>query len=332
MKAVASIVALIAITAGPAVAQQYWYFPDSSVGIGQGSNSWPFNFDSSTGRFQQALNPENSTGRPAGPVKIVEVAFVPSPLQFVCSRDFQLRLGAARVSRLPSLSARYSDNCPCPTNLVDSRSGFSYNPTRLRDTWVDIGTDRDGAWDGTSALCIEVRFRGNDTNRGVSCSAAPIPRAWSNVTTTDNYDSAVAAFTAPTNGLRTRLRYVTDHVCIVPPTTRVGRASTVALYGFNPGDSYYIAASLGQSGRVSLGNHRVFLDQDALFLASLNFGGSVFGNYAGIVNANGQDSALFSPPGIAALVGTCVYHAAIALDQSAAVTGSTNTAGTLLVP
>ena len=57
----------------------------------------------------------------------------------------------------------------------------------------------------------------------------------------------------------------------------------------------------------------------------------VFNNYAGVVPATGNVGAKFAIPAIKALVGTCVYHAAIAYNAKG-VTCTTNTAGTQLVP
>ena len=92
---------------------------------------------------------------------------------------------------------------------------------------------------------------------------------------------------------------------------------------------YQVAASLGQTP-LGLGKCQVGLDLDNVFVFSVLIGGGIFNNYAGITSKSGTATAVFFPPKIPALIGICVYHAAVAYDKSG-VLGCTNTAGSMMM-
>ncbi len=313
----------------PAVAQ-FGHFPSNTPTTG-GGNSWPMNFGSTTGRFVQFLDATNSDLPTGTPLKITEVAFAPTgTTPFVCSSDFQMRMShlntTSTFTTVPD-NVYANDLGPCPTNLINRTAGFNWGGTA--SAWNDFGTDCDFGWDGQSIILLEIRYRGQNTAQGVSChSDTSIPRAWSNATTADNYVATTATLTSGSAGLKTRLGYVKDHICLVPETTQIGNSSAVSLVGFNPGESFKIAASLGQSP-FSVGNCNICLTVDNIFLASLQ-PLPFFGGYNGIADGSGNGAGKFAPPAITALVGTCVYHAAVGV--STAGINCTNTAGTMLVP
>lgn len=336
MKSFALSVAAVGMLALPVVGQNYAHFPANTPASG-GSNSFPMNFSSTTGRFIQFLDPTNSTDLPTGtPLKITEVAFARSatnPTQFLCTGDFQMRMSA-----LSAMSTFTSNSIPdpafgshltgCPTELINSTSGFTYNaPTQ--NAWQDFGTTCDFGWDGRSIIVLEIRYRGQVTSLGFSCrSDGGMPRIWANSTSADNF-VATSGSARRNLGLYTRLEYVKDHICLVPETTQLGASSPIALTGFSAGESYQIAASLGQTP-FTIGNGMLCLTVDSVFQASVLIGGPIFGNYAGTIPASGNSGGTFAPPAIPALAGVCVYHAAVGL--SGAGIAVTNTAGTMLVP
>lgn len=328
-------VAVAGLLALPGVAQNFGHFPSNTPSTG-GGNSWPLNFSSTTGRFIQFLDPAKSDLATGTPLRITDVAFSRNgtPSTFVCSSDFQMRMThlntASSFSTTPS-STYANELGPVPTNLIDRTSGYTYTaPTP--GVWQDFGIDTHFGWDGSSIIVLEIRYRGQNTSQGFPCwSDSQIARIWSNVVSNDNF---VATTGSPSSslGLKTRLTYATDHVCLVPETAKLGVASPVRLVGFTPGGNYILAASLGQTpfALPATPSCTIALDVDGVFRASQTVGAPLFANYAGQVAANGTATPLFQPPNFPVLVGVQVYHAAVGINGS--VVSCSNTAGTQLVP
>lgn len=319
------------LAAMPIAAQNFGHFPSNTPTTG-GGNSWPMNFSSTTGRFQQFLVPAASTDMPTGtPLKIVDVAWAPtSATTFTCSTDFQLRISNTGTTSSFIPSATFASNCPtCPTNGINRTSGFTWGGTA--NAWNDFGLDAHFGWDGSSIICIEVRYRGQNTAGGSSCRSDLIGRVWANSTSADNF---VATTGSPSGsaGLKTRLTYVTDHICIAPLQAKLGATSPVNLHGLTPGGSYIVAASLGQTPfRLPTSpSCTIALDVDGLFKASQAVGPPLFTNYSGVVPPSGNVIATFTPPNVPALAGLCIYHAAVGINGS--VVSCTNTSGTELIP
>lgn len=320
----AAVTSLMAVSAA---AQNHAYWPSDTPTRGFASGI-PFYDLAKTYRYQQFLAAANlPSGRP---LKIVEVAFGQNAIvgTFSCTGDFQLRL--SNTPTLLNPSRTFADNqAPCPTNMID-RVGFSYAPAA--SSWSDLGADCHFGWDGKSNICIEIRFRGRGTLSFPSWGCmgdSSVPRVWANDTRSDNYGAAVGNDSSNSYGLKCRLAYVTDHVCLAAPTTTLAKGSSVTLHGFAPGESYRIAASFGQSP-FAVGPAKIGLDRDGLYLASIWCGAPIFKDYVGLADRNGAASATFTPPNLPALAGLCVYHAAVGIGPSGVA--GTNTAGTRLVP
>jgi len=317
--------ALFALLVVPAAAQGYAYIPDNNAASG-GGNNWPLNFSSTTGRFIQLLNIQYL---PNAPVKIVDVAFsrysTTYPSSFQASQ-FQMRM--SHTTRT-AVSGTFADNFQaCPTNLIDTTSGFTYAPPAI-NTWSDFGTVADFGFDGQRNICLEIRYRGQVTSLGFPCRSATIARVWANSTSQDNY-VAVSGSPSSSGGLKTRLTYVKDHILIAPDTIQIGGSGIINMYGFPGGSFYQLAASFGQNP-LPLGPCTVFLDVDSLLILSILTGPPIFVQYSGTVPATGTARAQLSVPASKALVGLCVHHAAVSYTGSG-IQGCTNTGGTQLVP
>ncbi len=314
----------------PVAAQTYGHFPSNTPTSG-GGNSWPMNFSSTTGRFQQFLVPARSDIPTGNPLKIVGVAWAPtSTLQFTCSADFQLRMtNTGSTASFVPVSA-FASNCPAVhTNLVNRTNGYTWGGTA--GAWNDFTLDSHFGWDGSSVICMEVRYRGQNIAMGSSCYSDQIGRVWANNASADNF---VATTGSPSGsaGLKTRLTYVTDHICIAPLQAKLGATSPVNLYGLTPGGSYILAASLGQTPfRLPASpSCTIALDVDGVFKASQAVGPPLFSQYTGLVPASGNVIATFTPPNFPALIGVRIYHAGVGINSS--VVNCTNTSGTELVP
>jgi hypothetical protein len=316
------LLALLALLAGPALAQGYAYIPDNIPSSG-GGNNWPLNFSSTTGRFIQLLD---SQYLPNAPVKFVDVAFSRYSTTYPSSfsaKQFQMRM--SHTTRTVVTSTFANNFAPCPTNVINTTSGFTYAPPNI-NAWGDFGTTCDFGYDGKRSICLEIRYRGQVTSLGFPCRSASIARVWANGSG-DNW-VAVTGSTGSSGGLKTRLTYVKDNILLAPDTASIG--TSVAVQGVNMaiGDFYQIGASLGQTP-LSFGNCHICLDVDAILFASLLVGPPIFNGYAGTVPVGGSVNAKFAVPNLTALIGLCVYHAGVSYDNKG-VTGCTNTAGTQL--
>jgi len=322
--------ALFALLVIPAVAQNYAYVPDNNPGAGS-NNIWPFNMSSTTGRYIQILDVKFL---PQKPVKITEIAYsrwtsTSYPPTFY-ARQFQVRMSHC-TSTCPLTMTFAHHMAPCPTNLIDTMAGFTYNCPTI-STWVDLGTVADFGYDGKRHICLETRFRYQDTNQGFACWAdgAGTPRLMSKLTTIDNYAAATGSSMWCNNGLKVRLTWTDKHVLLAPDTIQIGSSGLIYMYGLPGGHFYQLAASFGQGG-VPMGPCTVFLDPDSLMFMSLLFGPPLFVQYSGVVPAPGVARAQLTVPAIKALVGLCIYHGGVTFTTSG-ITGCTNSAGSQLIP
>jgi len=272
-----------------------------------------------------------------GPYKVTEVAFsryaYGSATGFQ-AKQFQMRMSHSTAGCPPHKT--FMNNCqPCPTNLIDTSAGFNW-PVPNTKQWTDIGTVADFGWDGKRSICLEIRYRGHSTSNRLAFYSEPgncvIPRSWANSSARDNYPWPTADYTYANNGLKCRLTIDKKNVLIAPDSVSIGTSGPVTYVNGPPGDLYQIAASLGQAQQLNLGKCSVFLTIDGVFLFSLYAGPPIFIGYAGNLNALGNASGKLVVPLLKPLVGICVYHAGIAYNVKAGVTGCTNTGGTMIAP
>jgi len=318
---------LIGVSVG---AQNYAYAPDSAPGAGS-NNLWPFNMSATSVRYVQILDAKYL---PAVPVKFTEVAFSryasSGPTTFDATQ-FQMRMSHTTTPSASPLSPLTfaSHMEPCPINLIDTAKGFSY-ATPTRSVWTDIGTTADFGYDGKRNICLEIRFRGQNTANGFACWSDGNGGAHlvSNLTAIDNYVATTGSVTWPSNGLKVRLTYVTDNIVITDDTQQIGSTSAVVYKG-TAGHTLQLAASLGQSP-LNLGSCKIFLDLDGVFLYSVLHGVPIFVGYTQIIPASGTTYGKFSLPYLPALIGLCVYHSGITHAQGR-ITGCGNTDGTLII-
>ena len=326
MRICVCIIALTVLLAAPAVAQTYVYAPDSNPATG-GGNSWPFNFSTTSGRFIQIILVQHLTTL-AGPYKITDVAFSVNgtyPNSFTATQ-FQMRMSHSTLSNWADTNFA-NWQAPCPTNLIDAGSGFTYTVPGA-NAWADIGTKLDFGWDGKRNIALEIRYRGQNTSLGFACwSDSTMPRIWANSTSADNYVATTGSARANL-GLKVRLTIDKNNVLLAPDDVTVGTTAGIVLVNMPAGTGYQVAASLGQTP-LPLGVCRIGLTLDNVFATSVQTATSVFKGYAGLTSATGTATAQFAPPRIPALAGICVYHAAVTYDKTG-VRGCTNTAGTML--
>jgi hypothetical protein len=318
---------LIGVSVG---AQNYAYAPDAAPGAGS-NNLWPFNMSATTARYIQILDAKYL---PGVPVKFTEVAFTryasSGPVTFD-AQQFQMRMSHTTTPSSLQLSPLTfaSHMEPCPIDLIDTAGGFTY-ATPTQSVWTDIGTTADFGYDGKRNICLEIRFRGQNTANGFACWADGngSARLVSNLTGIDNYVAKTGSVTWSTQGLKVRLTYVKDNIVIADDTQRIASTTAVVYINGAAGHTLQLAASLGQSP-LNLGTCKIFLDLDGVFLYSVLYGAPIFVGYTQVIPASGTTYGKFTLPYLPALIGLCVYHSGITFDKGR-ITGCGNTDGTLI--
>ncbi len=320
-------VGLCLLVAASTASAQIAYVPDAMPSVG-GSGNEPMNFPSTTGRYQQVLDAQYL---PNQPVRFNAVAFAQaglSPTQFQVSGDFQLRLAHTTLS---CPTANLNNNMPpVPTDLAKVTNGYTYNAPQLSG-WADFTTTQDFGYDGMSNLILEVRFRGQNTGLGFVCRTdSRIGRAWASSTSTDNFNASTGSMSC-SNGLKTRLVYVSTDVLLAPNTVQVGNTLGIGLSGLKSGDTFQIAASFTNTPLRLTASRTIHLGFDNLFRASVTVGPPIFNNYVNVVPAAGRTGASLRVPNFPALAGVAIYHAAVTVGNGM-ISGATNTAGTMIIP
>ncbi len=98
---------------------------------------------------------------------------------------------------------------------------------------------------------------------------------------------------------------------------RVGTTFPLSIrFAGAPGKAYVAAASFASTPGIRVGGRTIPLAVDGLFVASRNLP-TVFQGFSGVLDANGAAAASVAIPSVAALRGTRVFFAAIALDPAA---------------
>jgi hypothetical protein len=328
MNRVLLCLALLVLVAVPAVAQGKAYFP-SNAPSGGNTNTFPFgNSFGDNWRYHGWLD---ATLLPAAKIKITDVAVAPQASGTFTASQCQFRL-----AHIPgALSSIFGQNLgPCPINLYDGPISF---PATVGQ-WNDIGMQTSFGYDGDMVpqpnMVLEIRYRGRTAGfRSMSDGVASMPRVWANNITTpvtpDPY-SVISGRLSTSGGIRICLTYSRTCICDAPLKGQLGMSIPIALLNMPVGDFYQIAASLGQTP-LNLGTCTINLTPDSVFLYSIAIGAPIFNYYAGTIPASGQTGGKFVAPKLPALIGICVYHAAIAYGPKG-VTCCTNTEGTILTP
>ena len=253
--------------------------------------------------------------------RITDVAFAPCSNASFSAARMQIRMTHTNLSTFVG-ATNYARNLgPCP--IVVYNGPFSWTASSRQ--WSPLGTRCDFGYDGRQNVLIELRFLAASGTTSVR-RATMIPRL-------STYGAG--AFSAVTGtgdnaGAKLELSYDTARVLLTNPTARIGSTAPIMISGAPGGQAVQVAASLGQLP-LPLGPFRVCLSVDSVFLASIQVGPPVFVDYSGTVPASGTFTSRLVLPNIPALVGTCVYHAAV-FFSGGNISGCTNTAALQINP
>jgi len=309
---------LVLLLAGPAPAQSSIHIPDNQPSVGT-CNTYPFG--RTIFRFQMIL-PSSFT--PSTPIKITDIAFATcTTMRSWTSQGFRVRMGHTSLTNFRGANDKCFDPNlgPCPTELYNGAIQWQLNP----NNWSPMGMTGSFGHDGIRNILIDLV--GLSNSGGVSChDGTVIPRLW-------EFSSPPAPCGTSDSGsveagIKIRLTYSPNCVLLAPETASLGAPVAIQLVGAPVAMIYQIAASLSQGPPILVQNCKVNLGLDNVLIYSVLFGSPIFNRYAGLVGPTGAGTGRFVPPQVPALIGVCVYHAAVVFDPRQGVACCSNTAGT----
>jgi hypothetical protein len=214
---------------------------------------------------------------------------------------------------LATYSTIFVQNLPQPTTLYPE-GPWTWNATA--NTWSPFPLPPTAAFDynGTDNLTIQIRLYGSTcTVQGSTTLGCYNLNSPNSATRVYNYNTGM--YTYPSGRASTsysgKLQLTVSYVSITGSgSPRPG--GTVDLALFAPGDAglpYQVGTSLG-TGPIPIGSRTLNLSLDAILDASVNgYLPTVFQNYAGLLDAQGQGKASVVLPPIPALVGVRLHSA-----------------------
>lgn len=274
-------------------------------------------------RFQIVVNASYLSTQPS---RITGIALAPCASSQMQFQQLQIRVAHTSLPDFRNGRTNFVQNLgPCPVVLHDGPMQW----TATANTWSPFPTTGSFGHDGRRNLIVEIRFFG--ATGGVSCRRdTVVPRLWA--LGTGQYIATVGSTDGPSDaGPRLCLTTSTAYVLQAPDTARLGQPAVLVATGLPAGQAVQFAASLAQGPVLNFGRCKLRLATDPLFWLSIQGGPPIFSGYGAPISALGQAAATLTPPALAPLIGTCVYHSAVAYG-SGGIAGCTNTAGTQLVP
>ncbi len=312
--------ALICICTAGAVLPAQVYVPSNTPATGTCNAA---HTGKSESRYQEIID---ATYLPQAPFKVLDVSFAPCASVNPVYSQYQVRMTHTTLVNFAG-NQNFDNNLGrCPAVLHSGPLSW----TATANTWSPLGcTGNAFGYDGQGRNIL-VEFRhiqssGSTTSHhrdGVS------PRLY---TSDAGAYSSTTGVTVSIAGAK--LELIIDRTCVLyaPDTAQIGQSHAITADAMPAGENCQIAASLGASTAINLGPCSVWLVPDGVFVYSATVGAPIFNGYQAITPASGKVIGKFSPPNIPALVGVCVYHAAVSVGSSG-VSCCTNTAGTLLTP
>jgi hypothetical protein len=319
-----ALVALIAPSPAALSAQTVVYVPDNNLTTGS-TNSAPFGFFSEW-RFQLLVD---GVGLPATPFRILDVGIVPQAGTTYTASQCQIRMTHSTLANFQNDKNFNTNIGPCPTEVFNGPISFP----AANNQWSNLGLAGSFGFDGKRNLLCEIRLQNSSANVWLRTAAdKPLAIRRLMASGTGAYSATTGSVDTLTSTGSPKLSFTIDPTVVLlgPDTVRLGAKGLIQLVQARAGDYYQMAASLGQMP-INLGKYKLFVTPDNVFIYSVLYGVPIFNGYAGTVSALGTAPGTFIPPKIPALVGVCVYHAALTFDK-AGLTGASNTAGLEIVP
>jgi hypothetical protein len=299
-------------------AQGNIYIPDSNTTTGS-TNVYPFGTGTEW-RYQILVA---ASSLPSTPFKILDMAIVARRTNVFSANQCQVRMCHTTIKDFQSNRNFNTNLTPCPTEVFNGPIKFSGTSNQ----WASLGLRHSHGYDGQRNLLIEVRFQsGNGAiSLGMTTNVQALRRMWSSGGGAYNSTSGSVDSLSVSGAPKLRLTIDRTSVLLCPDTAKIGTKVAIQLVQAPGGDFYQMAASLGRIP-LPLGKCTINLAPDNVFIYSVRFGAPIFNGYAGSISPQGNAFGTFVIPNNRALVGVCIYHAAVAYS-AAGITGCTNTCG-----
>jgi hypothetical protein len=262
-------------------------------------NVWP------EWRYQLIIPPGHLGGVP---FEVRDISFMPRGSGTFAASRFEVQMSHTTTP----VSTTFAQNLPNPVTVLLAQN---YRWFTTDQQWSPLGLPGTFTYDGTSGLCIDIRYLGGSITRfsGTCFFSWPChDRMW---TFGPGAYTATAATINNNTGLHVRITEVKARIELsgVP-----ARGATVTFYLAAPGGGghwYQVGSSFGQ-GPIPLGPHRLLpLSPDPLLVISTSGAFPMFfQNYLGTLDSNGAATARMTIPNLVALKGVRFYTAFATLD------------------
>jgi hypothetical protein len=306
----------------PAGAQGTIYAPSNTPSAGS-CNAFPWGYSTSA-RFQEIIPAQYL---PSAPFKITDIGFASCGNANFTAKRLRVRVCHTTLTSFAGNTNFNNNLCPCPTTMYDGPMNWAMTANQ----WSSLGMNCSFGYDGVRNVLFEFCIVGR--SGGSSCHRdSVLPRLWA-----FGSSNPCTVPTGSTDGGSTqaglKMCLTIDRTCVLnaPDTASIGTSVPIQVTALPVGNFYQIAASLSDNATINLGQCKICLVPDSLFLLSVLLGPPIFNGYSGTVGPAGRVAGKLAVPNNRQLVGVCVYHAAIAYS-TAGVTCCTNTAGTGIVP
>ncbi len=313
---IATLIALMAAFCAKAPAGDT-YVPDPAPsGI---CNVIPFSptFLSANGEWRyQAVLPAATLG--SQPLTITGLSLAPCASDTFTATLFEVRMNNLTPNQhTTNMDANIG---PAPT-VVRNAGPFTW-AVQNNSTWQAIKLDCPHVFDGASDLVIEVRFSGAMSSANIGMQRAGAAQRY--------YAAGIGAYSASmaTGSGMAAFKVRLTHADVTPNNTMpsVGSLVNLAFDSYPDAGQIFIAASSFAQAPIRIGCWSMNLLPDGLFKLTVNNSlPSVFVNYQGFLDANGQATASVVIPQVPSLAGLPVHTAFATFDtglRSISSTGS----------
>jgi len=307
--------AVALVLAGSAGADEI-YLPDNQPGVGASNvipmgGVWPSSNTNGEYTYQWFIPAAILGGKP---FRLTGIANAP-----VYSGVHTAAQAEILVSHnsLASYSTVFAQNLPQPSTLYPL-GPWTWTVTANQWEPFNLPTTAGFDYNGTDNLTIQIRFYGSmcslQGSTYLGCRNQTSTNSASRV-----YLYGVGAFTATSGRASTnysnKLRLTVSYISIIGSgTPRPGGQVDLLLSA--PGDGglpYQVGSSLG-TGPIPIGSRQLHLSPDPLLIATVNgWLPSIFQNYAGILDKQGQGKATILIPNDTGLIGVTLHSAFVTI-------------------
>ena len=298
------------------------YIPDSTpsgtCNVIPFSPTWP----NANGEWRyQAVMPASLMG--GKPLLVSGFSLAPCGTGNFTTTTFEIRM-----NNLPpnTHGSNMDTNIGLAPSVVKIAAPFAWNITTT-GTWQAIKLDCPHVYDGNSDLVIEVRYSGGMAPGFIGMARAGVAQRY--------YVFGAGAYSNPTasgsGSAAFKVRLTQADITPSSATPSIGTTVNLALDSFPNAGQLYVCASSFSQASIPIGCWTLPLALDDLFkVTTQNLLPSIFQNYQGTLDANGQATASVNIPNFGGLVGIAINTAFVTFDPTTS-TQAISRAGTFKI-